>query len=210
MLRSHTVCRTFPPPTAKPFTAATTGLGTESISFVHVDDRHDVAVVVGLEGVVLAADAEELVAGAGEDRDAQRHASAEGAERVGEFESGLHPELVARVGPVDREPHRRRRPRRGCPRSSRSCRSLLAPGSPGRSCSRAGPPRPARAAAAVPTKRCSRVAPYMLSVACRWTSRPIAVGQLQRPHGVSETEFQSHVECRRRKQDRRRSPGSPG
>ncbi len=56
---------------------------------------------------MLTADAEELVAGAGEHGDAEVAARAERAERVGHLQGGLHAELVAGLGPVDRDAHGR-------------------------------------------------------------------------------------------------------
>jgi hypothetical protein len=78
-------------------------LGHRVDQFVDVDDRQHVRVVERGHLVVLAADAEELLPRAGEHGHAQLRVAAEPAQRVGQLEGRLHPELVALLGPVDRQ-----------------------------------------------------------------------------------------------------------
>ena len=100
----------------------------------------DVAVVAA--DPLVAARAEGLVAGAGEDDRADLDVVAGATERVAQLGERLRPEGVADLGPVDRDPARSpRRARRGCPRTRRPAATRSArraPRSAGRPCAGIG------------------------------------------------------------------------
>ena len=70
---------------------------------VEIDDGHDARVVERVELLVLAPDAEELVAGAGQDGHVDRRSLAYVPQGLEQLTRGLEPELVRVLRSVDRD-----------------------------------------------------------------------------------------------------------